>query len=355
MEIRKLVRSHSAADLPSGEAKLSAPPTGTAASDNEEEEGNQQTGAIETYHGKLNDEHTATNADYHQKQIDMQATKTDDYQHKPQQGEVKREVESPEWTDPALDAMWTTPPELHAEGEESEAGKSPKWDDPAHDAPWTTPKDLIMEEDREVVPPGDSMPVDMVTIYTPVEEAFTAVFHGMNIQRLQKEWNLPVDEEDDAGATESNRSEKAGETSQAGDDDLVKKVLQKLRGDNDEEEIEVETHQTGDPAAELAGARRGGDIKAKQGRVLKVGHLNVRLPVPNSSTTSGEHVEMPRGSLAAKILRWARQAGGKQSQQCRAGGAHGSFPRVHHVLKRLRTSLHLSAVAEADLRGHSQS
>ena len=35
-EIRKLVRSHSAADLPSGEAKLSAPPTGTAASDNEE-------------------------------------------------------------------------------------------------------------------------------------------------------------------------------------------------------------------------------------------------------------------------------------------------------------------------------
>ena len=35
-EIRKLVRSHSAADLPSGEAKLGAPPTGTAASDNEE-------------------------------------------------------------------------------------------------------------------------------------------------------------------------------------------------------------------------------------------------------------------------------------------------------------------------------
>ena len=209
------------------------------------------------------------------------------------------------------------------EGEESEAGKSLKWDDPAHDAPWTTPKDLIMEED--VVPQGNSMPVDMVTIYTPVEEAFTAVFHGMNVQRLQREWNLPVDEEDDAGATESNRSEKAGETSQASDDDLVKKVLQNLRGDNDEEEIEVETHQTGDPAAELAGARRGGDIKARQRRVLKVGHLNVRLPVPKSSTTPGENAEMPRGSRpkSSAASNFYAQPGGSRA----SNGEHASVSR----------------------------
>ena len=169
-------------------------------------------------------------------------------------------------------------------------------------------------------------------------------------------------EENNAGAIESNRSEKAGKISQASDDDLGKKILQNLRGDNNEEEIEMEIHQTGDPVAELPGARRGGDIKARQRRVLKVGYLNIRLPVPKSSTTPGENAEMPRGKLAAKILRWARQAtsmpsrGDAEPAMSRRGSTR-QFPAgtAPPKVAALRRSLHSSAVAEADLRGQSQS
>ena len=143
-------------------------------------------------------------------------------------------------------------------------------------------------------------------------------------------------EENNAGAIESNRSEKAGEISQASDDDLVKKILQNLRGDNNEEEIEIEIHQTGDPAAELPGARRGGDIKARQRRVLKVGYLNIRLPVPKSSTTPGEN------ALAAKIIRLPRQAASMSrrgsTRQFPAGATPPKVAAEKPPLKRRRRS-----------------
>ena len=204
-----------------------------------------------------------------------------------------------------LDTKWNTPPELQGEGEDSEVGKSPKWDDPAHDAPWSTPKDFIMEESEEADTPGDNMPPDMITTYTPVEEALAAVFHGMNAESLTKEWNIPVDGEDNTATLEDQHPLEAEGTS---DDDLVKKVLRNLRGDSDMEEIAVENYQMGDPVAEPAGTRRGGDIKAKQRQVLKVGQLHVRLPAPKSPTTAGEGAKLPRGSLAAKVMRLARQA-----------------------------------------------
>ena len=59
-----------------------------------------------------------------------------------------------------------------------------------------------MEESEEADTPGDNMPPDMITTYTPVEEALAAVFHGMNAESLTKEWNIPVDGEDNTATLE---------------------------------------------------------------------------------------------------------------------------------------------------------
>ena len=226
-----------------------------------------------------------------------------------QQGVTIKREDSPDWTDPTLDAEWKTPPDLDFAGEGSNAVKSPTWTDPAQDEPWTTPHDLTLEgedEDGGVSrPPTDYLPKNMLKIYTPADEAFMTIFHGVTMASLHREWQIPPKGED--AEEDEVVGDSAGENVAQAEDDLAQKVLRALQSEDEMEEIAVEMYEGGDSTAAEAGSRRGGDIQARQRRTLQVGRMQVRLPVSASSSQGGS-TALPRGSLMAKVLRLARQA-----------------------------------------------
>ena len=79
----------------------------------------------------------------------------------------------------------------------------------------------------------------MLKVYTPADEAFETIFHGVTMASLHKEWKIPPIGEDTEGdeVVEDNAENVA-----LADDELVQKVLRTLQSEDEMEEIAVETH-----------------------------------------------------------------------------------------------------------------
>ena len=183
---------------------------------------------------------------------------------------------------------WNTPPELEGEGGGDEGTKSPTWTDPVYDAPWTTPQDLILDDEeadgRAPTPTVDHLPENMLKVYTPADEAFETIFHGVTMASLQQEWHLPQTGEDEK---KNQGPDSTGESNTTTEDGLVQKVLRSLQTEDEMEEIVVEQLEEGNPSAAEAGARRGGDIQDKQRRTLRVGQMSDASSPPQDSKLLG--------------------------------------------------------------------
>eukprot|EP00439_Symbiodinium_sp_Y106_P069246 s1754_g11.t2 len=200
------------------------------------------------WHAQLKDKEetkeTAGETEIHQdKRAEERATMTEP--RETQQGVTIKREDSPDWTDPTLDAEWKTPPDLDFAGEGSNADKSPTWTDPAQDEPWTTPHDLTLEgedEDGGVSrPPTDYLPKNMLKIYTPADEAFMTIFHGVTMASLHREWQIPPKGED--AEEDEVVGDSAGENVAQAEDDLAQKVLRALQSEDEMEEIAVEMYE----------------------------------------------------------------------------------------------------------------
>ena len=111
-------------------------------------EAGELTAETTNYQDKEETKETAGETEIHQdKRAEERATMTEP--RETQQGVTIKREESPDWTDPTLDAECKTPPDLDFAGEGSNADKSPTWTDPAQDEPWTTPHDLALEDEDE--------------------------------------------------------------------------------------------------------------------------------------------------------------------------------------------------------------
>ena len=227
-EIRKLMQSpHAVAELPPGVSERGA---GTDREGHDLNYRNAEVGELtaETtnYQDKEETKETAGETEIQQdKRAEERATMTEP--RETQQGVTIKREESPDWTDPTLDAEWKTPPDLDFAGEGSNANKSPTWTDPAQDEPWTTPHDLALEEDEEdggvSRPSTDYLTKNMLKIYTPADEAFETIFHGVTMASLHREWQIPPKGED--AEEDEVVGDSAGENVALAEDDLVQKVL----------------------------------------------------------------------------------------------------------------------------------
>eukprot|EP00439_Symbiodinium_sp_Y106_P039656 s1759_g4.t2 len=221
-------------------------------------EAGELTAETTNYQDKEETKETAGETEIHQdKRAEERATMTEP--RETQQGVTIKREESPDWTDPTLDAECKTPPDLDFAGEGSNADKSPTWTDPAQDEPWTTPHDLALEDEDEdggrvktsSGPLPEKYAQDLYTYRRSLRDYFSwcdngqspsrTIFHGVTMASLHREWQIPPKGED--AEEDEVVGDSAGENVALAEDDLAQKVLRTLQSEDEMEEIAVEMHE----------------------------------------------------------------------------------------------------------------